>query len=65
MDFRSFNLDYELNAYIYDITAAKVNKAIFLKDMEASKEVTLEEWMKRPLYRKIVQRIIRLFAALL
>ena len=65
MDFRSFNLDYELNAYIYDITAAKVNKAIFLKDMEASKEVTLEEWMKRPLYWKIVQRIIRLFAALL
>ncbi|MGM9738577.1 MAG: phospholipase D-like domain-containing protein [Candidatus Cryptobacteroides sp.] len=65
MDFRSFNLDYELNAYIYDITAAKVNKAIFLKDMEASKEVTLSDWMRRPWYKKIVQRIIRLFAALL
>ena len=65
MDFRSFNLDYELNAYVYDVTAAKVNKAIFLKDMEASHEVTLEDWMARPWYQKFGQKVIRLFAALL
>ncbi len=65
MDFRSFNLDYELNAYIYDTSAAKVNKAIFLKDMEASREVTLEQWNSRPWYQKLYQKIIRLFAALL
>ena len=65
MDFRSFNLDYELNAYIYDASAAKVNKAIFLKDMEASIEVTLEQWNNRPWYQKLCQKIIRLFAALL
>ncbi len=65
MDFRSFNLDYELNAYIYDASAAKVNKAIFLKDMEASREVTLEQWNSRPWYQKLCQKVIRLFAALL
>lgn len=65
MDFRSFNLDYELNAYVYDVTAAKVNKAIFLKDMEASHEVTLEDWMARPWYQQFGQKVIRLFAALL
>lgn len=65
MDFRSFNIDYELNAYIYDITAAKVNKAIFMKDMEASHEVTLEDWTARPWYQKFVQKVIRLFAPLL
>ncbi len=65
MDFRSFNLDYELNAYIYDVTVAKVNKAIFLKDMEASREVKLEEWLDQPWYKKLAQSIIRLFAALL
>ena len=65
MDFRSFNLDYELNAYVYDVTAAKVNKAIFLKDMEASHEVTLEDWMARPWYQKFGQKVSRLFAALL
>ena len=65
MDFRSFNLDYELNAYVYDVTAAKVNKAIFMKDMEASREVTMEDWMNRPWYQKFGQKVIRLFAALL
>lgn len=65
MDFRSFNIDYELNAYIYDATAAKVNKAIFLKDMEASEEVTLKDWESRPWSQKLGQKIIRLFAALL
>lgn len=65
MDFRSFNIDYELNAYIYDITAAKVNKAIFMKDMEASHEVTLEDWAARPWYQKFLQKVIRLFAPLL
>ena len=65
MDFRSFNLDYELVAYIYDTTVAKVNKSIFLKDMEACNEVTLEDWERRPWSQKITQRIVRLFAALL
>lgn len=65
MDFRSFNIDYELNAYIYDITAAKVNKAIFMKDMEASHEVTLKDWTARPWYQKFLQKVIRLFAPLL
>lgn len=65
MDFRSFNIDYELNAYIYDITAAKVNKAIFMKDMEASHEVTLDDWTARPWYQKFLQKVIRLFAPLL
>ena len=43
----------------------KVNKAIFLKDMEASHEVILEDWMNRPWYQKFGQKFIRLFAALL
>lgn len=65
MDFRSFHLDYELNAYIYDESTAKLNKAIFLKDVEASEEVTLEKWKNRPLHKKFLQKIIRLFAPLL
>ena len=65
MDYRSFNLDYELVAYVYDATVAKVNKAIFLKDMEASREITAESWASRPWYQKLGQSIIRLFAPLL
>ena len=65
MDFRRFTLDYALNAYVYDVTAAEVNNALFLKDVEASHEVTLEDWMARPWYQKFGQKVIRLFAALL
>jgi cardiolipin synthase len=65
MDFRSFTIDYELNAYIYDENTAIVNKAIFMKDMEACKEITLSSWEKRPWYKKLLQRLLRLFAPLL
>lgn len=65
MDFRSFNIDYELNAYIYDEEAARINKAIFLRDIEVSKEVTLKSWESRPWYQKFFQKVVRLFAALL
>lgn len=65
MDFRSFQLNYELNAYIYDEETAIKNKEIFFKDMESCEEVTLEDWIRRPWYKKILQRIIRLFAPLL
>jgi cardiolipin synthase len=65
MDFRSFNLDYELNAYIFDEDTALINKSIFFKDLEACEEVTLADWESRPWRRKLLQRIIRLFAPLL
>jgi len=65
MDFRSFNLDYELNAYIFDEGTALTNKQIFINDLESCKEVTLEKWESRPWYKKLLQRILRLFAPLL
>lgn len=65
MDFRSFNIDYELNAYIYDEEIALTNKAIFMKDMESSSEITLADWDSRPWHKKIWQTLIRLFAPLL
>lgn len=65
MDYRSFDLNYEINTYIFDEMIARENKAIFLKDMESCVEITLEEWESIPWYRKILQPVIRLFAPLL
>ena len=65
MDYRSFEINYEINTYIYDETVAKENRAIFLKDMESCEEVTLESWAKKPWYHKLLQSVIRLFAPLL
>lgn len=65
MDYRSLELNYEINAYIYDRDIAAANRAIFMKDMELCTEITPESWKKRPFYKKIFQPIIRLFAPVL
>ena len=65
IDFRSFNINYEDNVYIYDKEAAAEAKAIFLKDMEVCDEVDKEAWQKRRWYRNLLPRIMRLFEGLL
>lgn len=65
MDCRSLELNYEINAYIYNEEIACKNKEIFLKDLKECREITLEEWGKRPWHHKMSQAIMRLFAPLL
>ncbi len=65
MDARSFGINYEINTYIYDEEAALMNKAIFEKDLEKCRELTLEEWSRRPWYKRLLESVIRLFAPLL
>ncbi|MGN1211784.1 MAG: cardiolipin synthase [Candidatus Cryptobacteroides sp.] len=64
-DYRSLDLSYEINSYIYDRDTAIECRKIFLKDIESCKEVTLAEWIKRPWYKKIFEPILQLFSPLL
>lgn len=65
MDFRSLEINYEVNSFIYSKDIALANKAIFFKDMEKCMEVTLRQWNQRPWYSKMGQHIMQLFAPLL
>jgi len=65
LDFRSFETNFEINCYSYDPIIARRNKEIFLKDMEYSKEIHYEEWIKRPKWKKFFESIMRLFAPLM
>ena len=65
MDFRSLELNYEINAYIYNEDIACENRNIFLEDLKECKEITLHDWSRRPWYHKIIQAVMRLFAPLL
>ena len=65
MDARSFDLNYEINSYIYDEETALLNRDIFLSDLTESRELTLEEWSRRPWISRLIQSIFRLFAPLL
>ena len=65
MDYRSLELSYEINAYIYNEEIAIENRRIFIEDLKNCREITLEDWEKRPWYRKFTEPVMRLFAPLL
>ncbi|MDR2084279.1 MAG: cardiolipin synthase [Bacteroidales bacterium] len=65
LDFRSLELSFEINSYIYDENIAFQNKHIFLKEMELCEELFLEEWIKRPWYKKLAESVMRLLSPLL
>lgn len=65
IDFRSLDLSFEINAYIYNKDKALQNKKIFFEDLGNCKEIIFEEWLKRPWYKKIIQSIMRLISPLL
>lgn len=65
LDYRSFDIDYEVNSYIYDEETAIYYKRIFQSDLDDCREITKEEWDKRPYYKTLIDNIFRLFAPLL
>ena len=65
MDFRSFEHNFEVNAFMYDKTSALMLKEIFLSDQKDAKLLHLKEWRMRPWSQKVKESVIRLFAPLL
>jgi cardiolipin synthase len=65
IDTRSFKLNFEVNAFIYDSgTAAKLMN-IFVKDAEFSSELTLERYKHRSLLIKFKESCARLLSPIL
>ena len=65
VDFRSFEPNFEVNAFMYDADTACSLKEIFLSDQKDAELLSLKSWRKRPWYRKVIESVIRLFAPLL
>lgn len=65
MDNRSFNINFEINALIYDIETAKEMRAIYLNDLQDSEEVDFERWQQRSKFCKMKESYSRLWAPLL
>lgn len=65
MDFRSFEHNFEVNAYVYDEHFARKMKKIFYRDQQNSRRLVLKEWMERSRMRKIKESVMRLFSPLL
>ena len=65
MDYRSFNINFEVNAFVYSDEIAQELKTQFYDDLKFSTELTLNRWEKRPLTKKVIESFARLFAPLL
>lgn len=62
MDFRSFEQNFEVNAFIYEEETALKLKSLFLKDTELCIELELENWKDRPKIKRIKESLSRLFS---
>lgn len=65
MDFRSFEHNFEANAFFYDKETALAIKEIFLKDIKSCLLLTPKIWNSRSAGSKIAESVIRLFSPLM
>ncbi|MBQ3881651.1 MAG: PLDc N-terminal domain-containing protein [Bacteroidales bacterium] len=65
LDPRSFDINYEINSFIYDKETATLCKEVFLKDLELCEELDLEQWEKRSWTSVLYEKVMRLFAPMI
>ncbi len=62
MDFRSFDLNFEVNAIVYDVAFAEKMRKVFFDDVKHAKKINEKIWNNRAFYFKLADRVARLFS---
>ena len=65
MDIRSFRLNFEVNAIVYDEEKAQQMVELFQKDLEKSTQITKDGYASRSLLIRIREQVSRLLSHLL
>lgn len=65
LDQRSFDLNFEINAFVYDAELAKELKEAFLNDIKDSKKIELKEWNERSILIRFTEKLVRLISPIL
>lgn len=65
IDFRSFEHNFEINAFIYDKNVALKMKEIFIGDQRDCRQIFLKKWNGRPMRQRVIESVMRLLAPLL
>ncbi|MDB3767482.1 cardiolipin synthase [Clostridioides difficile] len=65
MDLRSFMLNFEVNAFIYDEEVIRVMTDDFFEDLSHCEELNLEVFKNRNIIQKIKESVARLFSPIL
>jgi cardiolipin synthase len=64
-DSRSFEQNFEVEAFIYDTDVTNKAIDIFLEDQKNTEQQHLKDWIKRPVAKRFIESLMRLFAPLL
>jgi len=65
MDLRSFKLNFEVNAFIYNKEVSQKLEEDFFNDLKNSKEISYYDYENRSLFLRIMESLARLFSPLL
>ncbi|MEO5649991.1 MAG: cardiolipin synthase [Ginsengibacter sp.] len=65
LDFRSFDLNFEVNAIVYNEEIAGELSDIFYEDLKDAERIDAIAWDNRPNYKKLQEKIARLVSPLL
>ncbi len=65
MDIRSFSLNFEVNAVVYDRDKTREMEEIFREDLLYCKEITRDIYAVRPFFLRVKEQICRLLSPLL
>ncbi|MDB5025004.1 MAG: cls [Mucilaginibacter sp.] len=65
MDHRSFELNFEVNSMIYDKATAEQLRDIFYNDIKGAKRISPNTWKRRPFYKQLPEKLVRLLSQLL
>lgn len=60
LDMRSFDLNFEVSALVYDVRIAKELRDAFYKDLENAVQIDPQRWRKRPRIKRFIERFVRL-----
>lgn len=65
LDNRSFDLNFEVNAIVYDHKLAREMRSQFHRDLEVSQKIDPVQWKNRPFLTRTFEKIVHLFSPLL
>lgn len=64
-DFRSFELNFEVNVIIYDDKISNLLRNVFFEDLKDATKINAKEWCNRSFVTQLPEKIARLFSPVL
>ncbi|HXS58095.1 MAG TPA: cardiolipin synthase [Hanamia sp.] len=65
MDFRSFDLNFEVNAIVYDVATANQLRNVFFDDLKNAEMLDAVSWASRSRFKQLLEKTARLVSPLL